>query len=227
MGGVQLSYHSLFGDENKEAPGMYSSIVYVGEVLSEQAFLDATFGGFLEKSERGGFNDFGRLLFWKNSGTNGAHDYKNKGNLRGVTEDHAIQVRFGNGETVLMNRNEVGMLYWGYAAASVYVGSDTWKLYMALAQDNKAIHLTVEGNGDEWGEAYAWTFGFFLAKNGGKYYDGLRTHVEQALTWYFGTPDFKKQIYPYNADANKPERDWKTNVRDALEVKLEKWYPRN
>ncbi|MDX2282730.1 MAG: hypothetical protein NW241_01150 [Bacteroidia bacterium] len=222
-----LSYHSLFGDENKDAPEMYHSTVYVGEVLSEKTFRDVTSGGLLERSEQGGFNDAGRVLFWMNSGTNGAHDYKNKGILRSITEDQAIEVKFGNGETLLMNRHEVGMLYWGYAAAQVYIGLDTWTLYKALAQDNKAIHLTVEGNGDEWGEVYAWTFGFFLAKNNGRYYDGLRNHVEQALTWYFGTPDYKTQVSPYNADANKPVRDWKVNVQDALEVKFPQWYPRN
>jgi RHS repeat-associated protein len=199
------SYHSLFGDEMNEGPSRYSSVVNGTRMLSEKYFKDITSNAF--------YLNFGSpsgsiVSFWFNSGYKKDFDYKYKGDLKDVSSNQAIS--FGGG--ILMNKNEVGMLYWGYAAGIAY-GGPKWKAYKRLANDNKWMHQSIEGNSDEWGEVHSWTYGFFLSKNGGKYYPQLGNDISKAMSYYYGNNvNYQEMIYPYGAKKDAP----KLNMTEKL-----------
>jgi hypothetical protein len=185
-------------------------------VLSEMSFYNAT----VEASHLKHAPPYAaRSLFWANSGPFGLYDFKNKGAIKSVGNNESILVTTPSGGIVI-NRNEAGMFYWGYAAAYAYQG-DKFAAYKMLASDNKWMHQSIEGGTDEWGEVYAWTFGYFLSKNGGEYYPQLKNDVEWGMLHYYnGNVHYRTQIYDYGAKQDIPQKGnyWERAVENLKRV---------
>ena len=204
-----LSYASLFGDENNPAPQRYNRIIYMPNFLT-------TLGEATSNSSNADLE--GPLVFWFKSGPRRAYDYKNSGELAAVQEHDAIDVG-----GVLINRHEAGMIRWGYVASKAYrfTGNGTGFAYALLAHHNKAMHLSLEGDPDEYGEIKAWTLGFALNRGSDKPWLTIRNFVDVAMKYYY-LDEPKKLVDTYDASKNDPHsstwigKQWDNIVRGMI-----------
>jgi hypothetical protein len=194
-----LSYSSLFCDENKEGGAQrYKRVITAPPDAISKNLLSKLTSNYPTLS-------IGNVLhLWFNSGPGGKYDYKNTV-LAGLTDDDAIDIG-----GVLINRHEAGMFLWGYAAGKAYSGYSKNDGYLRLSRDNKWMHLSVEGNSDEWGEVFAWSWGYMMCRNSSML--TVQADVEQAMKSYYNNKPYKLELPDYNSPKQRPKRTWYQSI---------------
>jgi len=207
-----LSFQSLFGDENKSSKQKYTT-----EALMPDFFADINKWTTNSKGLAFGNGNLSRIYFWMESGPGTDFDYKRRGELGELANDYSEGIMINN--NLIINKHEAGMFLWGYAASRAYSSDGKWTGYNRLAEDNKKMHLKIEGDEDEWGEVFAWTFGYMIGnQQEGSTFENLLSDVDKAMNIYYtGNPNYKQILYPYGAGVNDPKKNiWEKIVMATI-----------